>query len=171
MKSTDRIGREARGALKASQSAFAKRAIANPDLLVWPALGLAALVIGSLVAFASQSPGLGWVLFLGALAMAAVTGSVLLSMVQQLWLHRSWRPPGGGAGEDGVRTTNQRRGPLPVWLVSRIHARDGGQCVECGQRFDLQVDHIIPVAMGGSDAEDNLRLLCRTCNQRKGPRL
>jgi 5-methylcytosine-specific restriction endonuclease McrA len=27
--------------------------------------------------------------------------------------------------------------------------RDGGQCVECGGRFDLQYDHILPVALSG----------------------
>jgi hypothetical protein len=32
----------------------------------------------------------------------------------------------------------------------------------------LEIEHIIPVAKGGSDAEDNLWLACRSCNLFKG---
>jgi len=32
----------------------------------------------------------------------------------------------------------------------------------------LEIDHIIPRARGGSDAEDNLWLACRACNLFKG---
>lgn len=31
----------------------------------------------------------------------------------------------------------------------------------------LQIDHIIPLAMGGEDTEDNLCLACELCNQYK----
>ena len=33
-----------------------------------------------------------------------------------------------------------------------------------------EVDHIVPHAQGGTDAVDNLTILCRRCNQSKGPR-
>jgi len=44
--------------------------------------------------------------------------------------------------------------------------RDGFQCLWCGAGsfIQLHVDHIIPVAAGGTDATDNLRTLCRYCN-------
>ena len=32
----------------------------------------------------------------------------------------------------------------------------------------LSVDHIIPVARGGSDKDGNLRVLCTKCNTQKG---
>ncbi len=36
---------------------------------------------------------------------------------------------------------------------------------KCGTRFQLEIDHIIPVSEGGSDEVENLRLYCRTHNQ------
>jgi hypothetical protein len=35
---------------------------------------------------------------------------------------------------------------------------------KCGSRFQVQLDHIIPVAKGGGNNPENLRLLCRTHN-------
>ena len=44
--------------------------------------------------------------------------------------------------------------------------RDHGRCTNCGSEHALEIDHIIPKAMGGGSEIENLRLLCRTCNQR-----
>lgn len=60
----------------------------------------------------------------------------------------------------------RRRIPDDVKLY--VMARDGGQCQGCGGTSDLQYDHIIPVAMGGSNNEENLQILCGPCNRRKG---
>lgn len=60
-----------------------------------------------------------------------------------------------------------RRG-IPRDLRLAVWQRDGGRCTSCGAEFDLQYDHVIPVALGGATSEQNLQLLCGACNQRKG---
>lgn len=53
----------------------------------------------------------------------------------------------------------------------RTLKRDRFRCTYCGQAgtdVELQVDHIIPVARGGSHHISNLTTACRECNQKKG---
>ncbi len=40
------------------------------------------------------------------------------------------------------------------------------KCENCGSQYALEIDHKRPVALGGSSGAENLRLLCRNCNQR-----
>lgn len=50
----------------------------------------------------------------------------------------------------------------------RVLERDRFTCQCCGQSapsVHLEVDHIIPVAEGGSDDEGNLRATCYACNR------
>lgn len=54
---------------------------------------------------------------------------------------------------------------------ARIMRRDRYACAYCGiegRDAELQIDHIIPVAKGGSHHISNLITSCRTCNQSKG---
>ncbi len=52
-------------------------------------------------------------------------------------------------------------------LASSIFERDGHRCVACGSLDNLTLDHIVPISKGGSDTEDNLQTLCKSCNSRK----
>jgi hypothetical protein len=38
------------------------------------------------------------------------------------------------------------------------------ECVFCGSKAELQVDHLIPRKRGGSDSADNMVWSCRSCN-------
>jgi hypothetical protein len=64
------------------------------------------------------------------------------------------------------RTVNQRT-PIPSDVKRAVWKRDGGKCVNCGSEVDLEYDHIIPVAKGGSSTVQNIQILCKTCNRRK----
>lgn len=37
----------------------------------------------------------------------------------------------------------------------------------CEQTENLQVDHLIPKSLGGTDDIENLRVLCRRCNTKR----
>jgi len=63
------------------------------------------------------------------------------------------------------------RQPIPQVVKLFVWRRDGGRCVECGSQKELEYDHIIPLAMGGSNTDRNLQLLCAVCNRRKGATL
>ena len=63
------------------------------------------------------------------------------------------------------------REPIPDAMRSQVWRRDGGQCVKCGRKENLQLDHIIPVKKGGATTVNNLQLLCRSCNLAKGTKI
>ena len=43
-------------------------------------------------------------------------------------------------------------------------------CAKCGASQKLHVDHITPLSGDGTDDIDNLRVLCASCNSKKGDR-
>src|SRR5690606_11117267 len=57
------------------------------------------------------------------------------------------------------------REPIPDEVKVFVWKRDAGKCVKCGSQEALEFDHIIPLAMGGSNTQRNLQLLCETCNK------
>ena len=57
---------------------------------------------------------------------------------------------------------------IPKSVRQRVLIRDGYRCVKCSRQKDLQFDHNVAVANGGSNEEANVQLLCKICNLRKG---
>ena len=53
----------------------------------------------------------------------------------------------------------------------RVLSRDGRVCAYCGtDEGEMHIDHIIPRKAGGDHSLDNLQVLCKSCNLRKGAR-
>ncbi|TAF33039.1 MAG: HNH endonuclease [Cytophagales bacterium] len=62
--------------------------------------------------------------------------------------------------------------PFKGVMLSRqnIFKRDNHQCMYCGSRKELTLDHVIPRSRGGNSGWLNLVTACHTCNSRKGNR-
>lgn len=56
---------------------------------------------------------------------------------------------------------------VPKMVQAEVWRRDRGECTKCKSTYALELDHIKPYAMGGKTTVENLRLLCRACNQRQ----
>ncbi|MES2769030.1 MAG: HNH endonuclease signature motif containing protein [Bdellovibrionota bacterium] len=66
------------------------------------------------------------------------------------------------------RTSVSHTRYIPSTIKHAVYKRDKGQCTHksCNSNKFLEYDHITPIAMGGKTTIQNLRLLCRTHNQR-----
>lgn len=71
-------------------------------------------------------------------------------------------------------TAKPRRKPISKTVRFEVFKRDGFTCSYCGAHppaVILHVDHIHPVAKGGTNDPDNLVTACEDCNQGKAARL
>jgi 5-methylcytosine-specific restriction endonuclease McrA len=50
----------------------------------------------------------------------------------------------------------------------RIYKRDNYECVYCGSKKDLTLDHVLPKSRGGGNDWTNLVTSCFKCNLKKG---
>ena len=69
---------------------------------------------------------------------------------------------------DSSKPARKRGGPIAFALRQAIWAMP---CAVCGVPYNINVDHIVPVAKGGTSDPKNLQPLCHTCNHIKGCRL
>ena len=84
-------------------------------------------------------------------------------------LHLPPHPPKRTDPDAPVRSANIR---AIRW--AQLGDGDRRPCPGCGRHKyfdDFDLDHIVPRAKGGIDADDNLQLLCSPCNRIKGRRL
>jgi 5-methylcytosine-specific restriction endonuclease McrA len=75
----------------------------------------------------------------------------------------------------GVRRARLNSAPK-IEKIDRneIIRRDNGVCYLCGQDIpvnEISLDHVIPLARGGSHTKDNLRAVHKRCNSRKKAKL
>lgn len=54
--------------------------------------------------------------------------------------------------------------------IDSIRRAQKNRCAYCRQKKKLEIDHIIPVFLGGTSFPKNIQLLCRSCNAKKSKR-
>ena len=74
------------------------------------------------------------------------------------------------------RSSKQRIRNVSLSTRTKVLERDNYTCQMCGRNFKedgvkLEVDHIMPVAKGGSDNISNLQTLCFDCNRGKSDKI
>ena len=75
------------------------------------------------------------------------------------------------------RTPSKGSRRVPAAVRRAVWRRDAGRCAflgtsgRCGESRGLEIDHVVPWALGGTSVPENLRLLCRAHNQSEATRL
>lgn len=106
-----------------------------------------------------------------------------LRMTQKVWaeknrdavkkIHKAWRD---GNREKlrhwgQLRRSRTHKSMLSESDIVEIRALYVGGCVRCSRKDNLSLDHIIPVSKGGKHIRENIQILCRSCNSKKGAKL
>ena len=61
-----------------------------------------------------------------------------------------------------------KRKHIPKAIREAVFKRDNYRCVKCGSTRNLEIDHKVSLANGGTNHIDNLQTHCQDCNRRKG---
>src|SRR3972149_3754253 len=86
---------------------------------------------------------------------------------KQIEQNRRWRQSKPGRVK---YFTNGERITAQEWR--QLKEKYGNQCLACRRDdINLEVDHIIPTTLGGTNSVDNIQPLCRSCNASKGARI
>ena len=75
------------------------------------------------------------------------------------------------SAERGRRRRARKANANGTHTAEQVKARFdyyGNKCIYCGSEEDLQIEHRIPLARGGSDWPANLAPACGPCNRSKG---
>ena len=72
---------------------------------------------------------------------------------------------------DAIRAQREHAngGRLSRNIRQQLQEKQRGCCALCGtQMKQSEIDHIVPVVKGGPSCDENVQLVCPTCNKRKG---
>lgn len=61
-------------------------------------------------------------------------------------------------------------GSLTAEVMNKVFAIYGKICLKCGSDKSIEIDHVVPLSLGGSNLFENLQPLCKSCNSAKGGR-
>lgn len=67
----------------------------------------------------------------------------------------------------GFRRRNYNAGKFDREAWSKKLEAFDGKCAKCGTDERIEIDHIKPLCLGGTNHIDNLQPLCKSCNSRK----
>lgn len=71
-----------------------------------------------------------------------------------------------------MMTQKRRRGfGSKSILRDKVGSRDGWKCCYCDRALGLTtatLEHVVPRSLGGTNALDNLKLACESCNRARG---
>lgn len=73
---------------------------------------------------------------------------------------------------DKVEGDRRKRSTIPLRIRRRVLERDDYRCRApgCTNMHFLEIDHIVPLEQGGTNAESNLRVLCSACHRARHTR-
>lgn len=68
------------------------------------------------------------------------------------------------------RHNRRAAGEFSYSIVPELMKKQSGKCTVCRGLLTkfVEIDHIFPIALGGTNEKFNLQLLCRPCNRSKG---
>lgn len=77
-----------------------------------------------------------------------------------------------------IGATERDRGRARQAARLRVWLRDGPHCQSCGKLIDItpdtpdpfELDHVVPLWMGGQDVDSNRQCLCPDCHKAKTAR-
>lgn len=90
-------------------------------------------------------------------------------------LSRNWKANNPERAKEISSTSNAKRrslmkdAPLPSGFWKTLLEFYGDQCMatNCSKSTDLELDHVVALAKGGTHSMDNFQILCRSCNAKK----
>ena len=73
--------------------------------------------------------------------------------------------------EEDTITRSTRRPVFSTSFRLNLFLKRKGTCASCSQKIDAgkawDIDHILPLALGGMNEPNNLQILCKPCHQSK----